>query len=279
MIEQIAHSSAEALRIGTTADVEAGIADLHVRQARHRRHTTLAAVAAVALALGLGWSAGWLMTRHGADESMTPVHPGPSQGQVVDHLCQAQRVTCLPDGSYRIALDRPLTYAPPPGFAVDSGGGATPVMFESYRQVGPTAGLTVLERVRAATQDGTGPARSVADDPQSFVSWVASRPYLDAGNVTRTTIDGHPAWRVRVVLSRHAGLGNAVCSIRYRCHALTYQRDAGTTGIWGTMASEYIAFRLPGGGTTVVWSWIFSGDTRHLGAIEEAVHSISWPTD
>ena len=50
MIEQIAHSSAEALRIGTTADVEAGIADLHVRQARHRRHTTLAAVAAVAKA-------------------------------------------------------------------------------------------------------------------------------------------------------------------------------------------------------------------------------------
>ena len=125
MIEQLARTSAEELRAGITSDVDAGLADLHVRQARHRRHVGLASAAAVALALGLGWSAGWLMTRHGADESLNPVHPRPSQGQVVDHLCHAERVTCLPDGSYRFALDRPVTYTPPPGFGVDSGGGFT----------------------------------------------------------------------------------------------------------------------------------------------------------
>ena len=43
------------------------------------------------------------------------------------------------------------------------------------------------------------------------------------------------------------------------------------------MAAQYIALRLPGGGTTVVWSWIFTGNPAHLGTLEEAVHSISWP--
>ena len=67
MIEQVARASAEELRIGTTSDVESGLADLHVRHAQHRRRTVVVAAATVALALGLGWSAGWLMTRSGAE--------------------------------------------------------------------------------------------------------------------------------------------------------------------------------------------------------------------
>ena len=275
MIEQVARASAEELRTGTTGDVEAGLADLHVRQAQHRRRTLVAAAATVALALGLGWSAGWLMSRSGAEDSQLPVKPGPSQ--VTEEVCQVARVTCLGDGVYRFALHRPVDYAPPPGFGVASGGGVTPVQVESYRQVGPTAGLTVLERVHAASPDGTFPARGVGDGPQAFVDWVAARPYLDAGKVTRTTIDGHRAWQVRVVLAHHAATGDAICNVRYRCHAITYQRDGVPTGIWGDMAAEYTALRLPGGGTTLVWSWIFTGNTSHLGALDEAVHRLSWP--
>ena len=275
MIEQVARASAEELRTGTTGDVEAGLADLHVRQAQHRRRTLVAAAATVALALGLGWSAGWLMSRSGAEDSQLPVNPGPSQ--VTEEVCQVARVTCLGDGAYRFALHRPVDYAPPPGFGVASGGGVTPVQVESYRQVGPTAGLTVLERVHAASPDGTFPARGVGDGPQAFVDWVAARPFLDAGKVTTTTIDGHRAWQVRVILTHHAATGGAICNVRYRCHAITYQRDGVPTGIWGDMAAEYTALRLPGGGTTVVWSWIFTGNTSHLGALDEAVHSLSWP--
>ena len=275
MIEQVARASAEELRIGTTSDVESGLADLHVRHAQHRRRTVVVAAATVALALGLGWSAGWLMTRSGAEDSQLPVNPGPSQ--VTEEVCQAARVTCLGDGVYRFALHRPVEYAPPPGFGVASGGGVTPGQVESYRQVGPTAGLTVLERVHAASPDGTLPAHGVGDGPQAFVDWVAARPFLDAGKVTRTTIDGRRAWQVRVVRARGATPGDAICTSAYRCHAITYQRGGVPTGIWGNMAAEYTAFRLPGGGTTVVWSWIFTGDRSHLGALDEAVHSLSWP--
>ena len=275
MIEQVARASAEELRTGTTGDVEAGLADLHVRQAQHRRRTVVAAAATVALALGLGWSAGWMMTRSGPEDSQLPVKPGPSQ--VTEEVCQAARVTCLGDGVYRFALHRPVEYAPPPGFGVASGGGVTPGQVESYRQVGPTAGLTVLERVHAASPDGTLPAHGVGDGPQAFVDWVAARPFLDAGKVTRTTIDGRRAWQVRVVLAHDANRGEAICTSAYRCHAITYQRHEISTGIWSDMAAEYTAFRLPGGGTTVVWSWIFTGDRSHLGALDEAVHSLSWP--
>jgi len=275
MIEQVARASAEELRTGTTGDVEAGLADLHVRQAQHRRRSVVVAAATVALALGLGWSAGWLMARSDAEDSQLPVKPGPSQ--VTEEVCHVERVTCLGGGVYRFALHRPVDYAPPPGFGVASGGGVTPGQVESYRQAGPTAGITVLERAHAASLEGTFPARGVGAGPQAFVDWVATRPFLDAGKVTTTTIDGQRAWQVRVVLAHDAAAGAATCNVRYRCHAITYQRDEVPTGIWGNMAAEYTALRLPGGGTTVVWSWIFSGDRSHLGALDEAVQSLSWP--
>ena len=276
MIDQLARSSAEGLRTSTRSDAGAGLADLHERQAQHRHHVGLAAATALVLALGIGWSAGWLSAHDGGDANQHPTRPVPSH-RAVDHLCGAERVTCLGEGRYRFALDRPVTYAPPPGFGLDSGGGATAVMVESYRQVGDTAGITVLERVRAASPDGSGPAHGVADDPQAFVSWVASRPYLDASKVTQTTIDGRRAWRVQVVLSPGADAPNATCSLRFQCYALTYQRGAEPTGIWGKMAAEYTAFHLPGAGTTVVWSWIFTGNVDHLGGLDEAVHSLTWP--
>jgi hypothetical protein len=95
----------------------------------------------------------------------------------------------------------------------------------------------------------------------------------------RTTLDGRPAWQVRVVLARRSGQGAAMCSGQFQCHAITYQSDRERTGIWGNMASQYVALRLPGGGTTVVWSWVFSGNAGHLDGFEEAVHGVTFATD
>lgn len=286
MIEQIARSSAEELRAGTAGDVEAGLADLHVRHARHRRHAVVGAVAAVAIALGVGWSAGSVMTREGDRENSGPVGPGPSpsppiltQGFGGGDECSAPLVTCLGDRTYRFDLDRPVVWALPPLFGANSGSGATTQSVESYRSAAPVAGVTVLEHARASTPDGSRSARGIADDPQAFVEWVAERPFLDAGAVSPTTIDGHRAWRVRVHLDPHAGRGPGICSITHRCHALTRQPHGVPTGIWGDMVSQYIAFHLPGAGTTVVWSWAFGGDVEHLGGLEEAVHAITFPTD
>ncbi len=288
MIEDIARSSAEELRTGTAGDVEAGLADLHVRHARHRRHAAVGAVAAVAIALGVGWSAGSVMTRPGAQEQHGPSGHGQSQSPTPGpnvptqatggDACNQPLVTCLGDRSYRFDLDAPVVWAIPPNFGVNSGVGATAMEVETYRQAGPTAGVTVLEHVHASDPSGLGPAPGVGSDPQALVRWIAGRPFLDAGKVTRTTLDGRQAWRVRVVLAHGSGRGAATCSGRFRCHAITYQDDRERTGIWADMVAQYIAFRVPGGGTTVVWSWAFTGTVSHLGGLEEAVHGVTFPT-
>jgi hypothetical protein len=280
MIEQLARSSAEELRTGTIGDVEAGLADLHVREARHRRRTAVVAVAAVAVALGVGWSAGAVMTRDGAQPP--PSHPGPTSpapSTTPVHntgfggdLCKAQGVTCQGDGTYRFDLDRPVVWAVPPEFGASSNTSAGSDLVEFHRQSGPQAGVSVLEHVRAASPAGSGPARGVAHDPKSFVDWVAHRPYLKAGKVTRTTFAGHEAWQVRVVLAP----GARTCD-QYMCHPITYQKRQGPSGIWNDMAAQYLAFHLPGGGTTVIWSYAFTGDTSDLGALEQAVNGISFP--
>jgi hypothetical protein len=172
-----------------------------------------------------------------------------------------------------------VVWALPSEFAADSGPGVEPYKVEvaTYRQGQSTSGVTVLEQVRASSPDGQRPAPGIAHDPQAFVDWVASRSFLDAGPVTRTTLDGHPAWQVRVTPA-HTALRRAACDAG-PCHLITYQPDGSTTGIWGTMAAEYTALRLPGGGTTVVWSWMITPDPQDLDALNEAVQGLSWATD
>jgi hypothetical protein len=282
MIDALARTAADDVRAATLGHAEAGLADLHVRQARHRRRTGLAAAAAVAVAAGLGIGAGVGLTRatH-ADRSPSPTGPVSSaDSNLKDPFCVAPRVECLGGRTYQFALVRPVRWAIPPGFGVDSGAGATSDEVESYRSVGPTAGVTVLERVRASSPDGKGLAPGVADSPHAFVSWVASRPFLDAGRVHQATLDGRAAWQVRVTLAPGVPQGPGKCSLQgFACYPIAHQRGLEYTGIWNDMAAEYTALRLPGGGTTVVWSWIFTGNPAHLGTLEEAVHSISWPTD
>jgi hypothetical protein len=278
MIEQLARSSAEELRTGTIGDVEAGLADLHVRQEQHRRRATFVAVAAVVVAVGVGWSAGSVMTRD--DAKPAPTSPTPSSGSSIPvhnsgfggDLCKAEGVTCQGDGTYRFDLGRPVLWAVPPGFGASSNTSASTDLVEFHRQSGPQAGVAVLEHVHASTSAGSGPVRGVADDPKSFVDWVAHRPYLDAGKVTRTRFAGHEAWKVRVVLVP----GARTCD-QYMCHPITFQKRQGPSGIWNDMAAQYLAFHLSGGGTTVIWSWAFTGHTSDLGALEQAVNGISFP--
>jgi hypothetical protein len=280
-IDRLARASADQLHADTSGDAEAGLVDLHVRQARHRRRTGVAAAAAVVVAAGLGIAAGVGLTRttH-ADRSPAPTSPVTSaDSTLADPYCVFPRVECLGDRTYQFALVRPVRWAIPPGFGVDSGAGATSDQVESYRSVGPTAGVTVLERVRPSSPDGTGVAPGVTDNPRAFVGWVASRPFLDAGRVRTTTLDGREAWQVRVTLGPDLPKGPATCTDGFACYAIVHQRHGVYSGIWGNMAAEYTALRLPGGGTTVVWSWIFTGNPAHLGTLEEAVHGMSWPND
>jgi hypothetical protein len=276
MIDQIARTSAEQLRSGTTQDVDAGLADLHLRHARHRRRTRAGAMAAVALALGLGWGAGSVFTRTHDAGAPGPTHRAPARDGGL--ACDWPRVHCLGGRTYRFDLTKPVTWHIPPDFAVNSGAGAGPLMVESYHDGEPVAGVTVMERVRASTPTGLSPAHGVADTPRDLVEWVADRPFLDAGRLVRTRVDGRQAWQVRVTLARGAGPGEGLCNGN-ACHPITRQPNGAITGIWGDMAAEYTAFRVPGAGTTVVWSWIFSGDTGDLADLHSATSGLTWRAD
>jgi len=276
MIEQIARTSAEQLRSETMTDVEAGLADLHVRQERQHRRSRLAAVAAVVVAVGLGWSARAALP-HGDDRGARPIHPAPSNGSF-EYPCDVIRVDCLGHRTYEIALNRPVRWQVPSGFHLNFGNGVTPLGVESYGSAGHAdAGVMVREQVRASSPTGNRAASGVANDPHAFVDWVASRPFLRAGPVVRTEIDGHRAWQVQATLARGAGPGRAQCSSDARCHPITYVPGALAWGMFGSEAAEFTAFRLPEAGTVVVWSWTFSGDTRDLADLDGVVDGLSWP--
>lgn len=274
MIEQLARTSAADLHSGTSLDIAAGLADLHVREADHRRKARLAAGAAVVLAVGLGAVGGTVLASD--NPPPTPATPAPTVHK--DPACERERTQCLGDRTYRFDLARPVVWALPSDFGADSGPGVEPLKVESFWQGSSQSGVTVLEKVRASSPDGQRRAPGVADTPQAFVDWVASRPYLDAGPVTRTRLDGHLAWQVRVTPALVASSHPAACDAG-PCHLITLQPDGSTTGMWDTMAADYIALRLPGGGTTVVWSWMLTPDPQQLDVLKEAVQGLSWPAD
>jgi hypothetical protein len=262
MIDQLARTSAVDLRAATTSDVEAGLADLHVRQARHRRRTQVRAVAAVVLAVGLGWGAGAALTQ-GDDRGANPVHPTPSRS------CPAMlRVACLGDDTYRFALARPVQWHIPSDFGVASGAGVTPVKVESYRDDG-MATITVMERAHVLTGNWDRIAVGVADTPRAFMHWIASRPYLSAGPVRTTTLDGHPAWQVQVRLAPGVATTGSIAIIG---------TTNNTTGIVAHETAEYTALSLPGAGITVVEARIFDPAHERLNTLEQVIHGLSWPT-
>jgi hypothetical protein len=284
MIEDLARKAADDLRASTTSDVEAGLLDVYAAHRRYRRTNAWAAVAAVALALGIGWWGGHMLT--GSSPATPQPLGGPTPPVIQPRPCSGP-VACLGSSTYRFALTRAVRWHIPKGYGVNSGGGVGDWLVESYAQRrssggGPysydtIAGVTVLEGVRVASADGRSARPGVARTPHAFVSWLAARPYLAASAVVPTQVDGRPAWRVRVTLRAGSGEGPASCNGRFACYATTYTPDGNVTGIWGDMVADYTALRVPGAGTTVVWSWAFSRDEAALTRNLAAVHGLSWP--
>jgi hypothetical protein len=278
-IEELARTASTDLLTHTSADPDAGLDAVLAAHSRRHRHSRAATAIAAVAAVAVTWWGGASFGGHAADREPTP---GPSVPTRTKAVCQSALVTCLGTRTYRFALDVPVTWHVPRGFGVDSGAGATTIMVESYwRHHGHPAGVSVLEGVSAPSRTGesasvhAGPAT-----PDSFVHWLATRPFLVASTPRRTTIDGRPAWLVRVSLKPHAGAGADRClgASGVPCHPLTYQDVRTTTGIWGDMVADYTAFELPGNGTAVVWSWAFGHDTAALAHNQQLVGGLSWPT-
>ena len=284
MIDELAGAAANELRETITSDLDGGLLELYAghRRRRHQNLVAAAAAAAVTIALGVGWWGGHSMTREGP---ANPPSPGPTHG-VGTQSCSGP-ADCLGPATYRFALTRPVTWHIPGGYRVSSLE-PTPWMVQAEAQRGEqgggpyqydtVAGVTVLEGVRAASADGQAAASQVADTPQALVSWLAARPYLHASPITSTRMEGLPAWHVRVALADLGGNGPAVCNDKVACYPLTVTPDRRMNGIRGSMVADFTAFRLPGAGTTVVWSWALSHDQAALVRNRSAVQGLAWPT-
>ncbi|WP_151083739.1 hypothetical protein [Nocardioides cynanchi] len=268
-IDDLARTAAADLRAHTHADLDAGLDALLVVHPRRRRlrAATAIAVAAAAVVAVAWWASAGLPGRHSSPEP-THVPTGP-----VDPACAAARVLCHGDRTYTFGLHRPVTWQIPQGYGVNSGAGASTSMVESYAVHRP-AGVTVMEGVRAASRTSRAATR-VPPTPSGFIHWLAERPYLRASAVRRTTLDGRPAWQVRVAVRSHHTNGPGRCD-GFPCHPITFQRGA-VTGVWADMTADYTAFRVRGAGTVVVWSWAFAHDTTALAHNHRVVDGLSWP--
>jgi hypothetical protein len=275
-IHDLARAASEDLRIHTTADVEAGLGALHLAHTRRQRRSRAMAALVAAAAVAAAWWGGASVGGH--DANPAPTVPGPTHG-LQQPVCSDPMVTCHGHRTYDFALQTPVTWRIPRGYGVNSGAGASTRLVESYAPSG-SAGVTVLEGVRAASPTGSRAVAGVPADAGGFIHWLASRPYLDASAPRRTTFDGRTAWQVTVSRVPHSGHGLGHCAGGpiggLACRAVTFQ-DGSVTGIWGPMTAEYTAFDLPVTGTTVVWSWAFGHDTRALARNETVVSGLSWP--
>ena len=266
-----ARAAVDDLWAHTVAHPEEGLATLFVTRARRRRRAGLGLALAAAAAVVVAW---WGLDSSPAP-APAPAPPPPWAQHPRADPCHTQFVTCLGGRTYVFGLAAPVRWHIPRGYAADSGAGATALMVESYSE-SKSSGVTVMEHVAAASR-GSEAANGVVRTAQGFADWLASRPFLTASTPQHTTIDGHDAWHVRVSLRPHVPDGPGVCTGRWQCYPITYQAGA-ITGIWGDMVADYTAFDLPGGGTTVVWSWAFGHDTRALARNEASVAGLSWPS-
>jgi hypothetical protein len=277
-IDARARQAGADLRAATPTDVDASLVSL--QRTWRRRRITHAAVGSLAVAATVAaavWGFTSLHQQAGRSEQpVGPVHSPTQSGS--SRFCNQPLVTCHGGRTYTIAMRVPMTWTLPRQFQRNSGVGPGELGVESYwTHQGHTAGLTVLEQVRAARLgESAEPAASVAANAAALARWLADRPFLQSSGVTGTTLDGHPAWTVDVRLQPKLGPGPAHCAdMNIPCYPLTYQPHLITVaGIWGHMESRYTVLDLPGVGTTVIWSWVFGDDPGALAENQRVAHTI-----
>jgi hypothetical protein len=265
-IEELARRSGARLRdeVAYTLDVDASLGLLRGRQQHQRRTRAAAVCAAVAAAVGVFGTVAVVR-----DPGGTEPEPAPSP----DSACAdaPADVQCLSGGRIHVDRRHSFTLTLPDGFespvTVGEGGA------QLYR-------IDKSDDAGVMFYDDATPARTgqhlTAD---RLAHWVTTRPFLESGVLRRTTVDGLPAWQVRVV-ARHvprtwAGSCNG---LQTECWPLFVNPRPGTTpwesGPWRGMASQYTFLDLPGGETFVIWSWAFDKNWAVVDADEDVIRTL-----
>lgn len=233
-----------------TVDVESALEDLLAERRRRRwRAGSATAATAAATAAVITSVAGWVPSGvPSAPPAVAPTRPQPATPSPA--VCeQHEALQCLGDG---VRVRGPVTYrmSIPDGFALDSNLDRAPFSVQAFQQHAD-GGVTVITSVSPA--GGSRPT-----DARELATWVADRPFLDAGDVERAAVGGVPAWSVRVALDvPPATVPDPSCNgFPQACWAVLREGDGWETGLWPEMSSRYWFVDLPGGDEVLgVWSW------------------------
>jgi hypothetical protein len=265
-IDELARRSGATLRdeVAYTLDVEASLGLLRGRQQHQRRTRVVAVCAAVAAAVGVVGTVVVVRDPGGTEPEPAP----PPDSACADAPADVQ---CLSGGRVHVDRRHSFTLTPPDGFEspVTVGDGGA----ELYR-------IDTVEHAGVMFYDDATPARIgkhlTADQ---LAHWVAARPFLESDGLRRTTVDGLPAWQVRVI-ARHvprrwAGSCNRV---QTECWPLFVYPRPGTypweTGPWRGMANQYTFLDLPGGETFAIWSWAFGKNWAAIEADDDLIRTL-----
>ena len=262
--EDTARRAGHDLREANTPDIEAALAEFQRAVPRRRRAHAGGAMLSVAAALVIAVAA----TRWLVPDGPQNVQPAP-QPQVTTAAtpqiisgdgCSYTLITCHGGRRYTVALRVPMDWTLPREFeAPYSGGKPTTRLVETYSLTGAPGGVTVLQDVRAATnQQVPGPVLTVGS-AKAFAQWLADRSFLSTSQVHTSTVAGRPAWSVDAVVKPGQPPGQASCTRMIDCYPIMLVDDR-VVGTWEDMTNRYTVLDVPGAGITVLWSWGLKGE-------------------
>jgi hypothetical protein len=227
-VDAAARESAAALRLAIAEQVHVtgSLDDLKHRTGQRGRRGLVPLVVAtgVVLALVIGLLRGAVLTRP------APVdHKGEPTPLRWEMCLSTTPNPCadLAPGDYRVPLAVPFT-ATLAGPFTYYGDGANQAEF--YMPIG---------HVAVIIDPSSYPDRVLFTDAHVLADWIASRPYLSTGPLTRTTISGAPAWQIDVRLT-HPDLTRLVrCDGPTGCASMLFPGDAENfSGPWSPIAPE-----------------------------------------
>ncbi|MDP9241489.1 MAG: hypothetical protein M3O55_12780 [Actinomycetota bacterium] len=152
----------------------------------------------------------------------------------------------------------------------------------ALRRRGVESGVSVLENARAVRNDASWSRDPAAGTTAfSMATWLSNRPFLAGAKVTRTMVDGRPAWRVSAGLKPGAQL--AVVKLGEGDVAPTFTEDNKTTdsnrttmAYNRTLTGDYTLVDVPGAGVTVIWSWTVGHPRATLAGNQAFVNGLSF---
>jgi hypothetical protein len=250
----------------TEVPAELMLEALFATDRRRRLSSRLLATCVALLVLALGWRilAGQQVARtipSGPIPSPVPTVTAPAVAQAVSPCDQLQE--CLGHRSYGLHFDLvEVTFTLPTGWTSTSHGHSDLDLYS------PDLGYGV-----SVTEGISPPLRSTSGAPggvltaESVAHWLAGRPFLVSGPVTRTMFAGRVGWQVEVRLKAgEPAIAHCQHDGSQACVPLQLTGQTGfrSQGMWGEERMRWTFLDLPNAGPAAVSVWSFDNRPDYL---------------